>query len=104
MRPFSSYVAVVWSEPLSVVSQPRSFAASVSGVSRPCEASWPAVALPLLYSMTSGTSSPVSTILAFFWICSNVCFSTTTSTSGFSSSKISIALAQACPMADSSDS
>ncbi len=82
--------------------QPRDSASSVSGVIRPCEASWPAVALPLLYSITSGTSSPVRKMEAFFWICSKVWFSTFTVTSGCSSSKISIARAQAWPIADSS--
>ena len=52
--------------------------------------------------MTSGTSSPVSTILAFFWICSNVCFSTVTFTSGCLASNSSWAFFQAWPMADSS--
>ncbi len=60
------------------------------------------MALPLLYSMTSGTESPVSTILAFFWICSKVCASSFTVTSGCLALKISTALAQAWPMADSS--
>ena len=89
---------------MSALSQPRLEASSVRGSRRPWEASWPEVELPLLYSIMSGTSSPVSTILAFFWSCSKVCASFLTVTSGCFSLKISMARAQAWPMAESSAS
>ena len=68
-------------------------------VSRPCDASNPAVALPLLYSMMSGPWSELMIIPVFCWICSKALRSKSTCTFGCSALKISIAFSQAIPMA-----
>ena len=88
--PFSSYLAVVCSEGASLSSQPYSSTASVMSASRPWLASRPAVALPLLYSMTSGASLELSTWLAVERICSKLLSSNST-VAPVSSSKISMA-------------
>ncbi len=102
--PLSSYRQVVWRLGPSTLSQPRCCATGVRSVSRPWVESSPAVALPLLYSMTSGTSSELSTMGAVWRICSNPLISSCTLTSGCLASKRLIASAQAMPMAPSADS
>ena len=99
MTPRSSYRAVVCRLVDSFLSQPRVVATPVRSVSSPLEESRPAVALPLLYSITSGAASELRIIAAFCWICSNALRSNCTVTPGCSVLKISTALSQAMPMA-----
>lgn len=68
-------------------------------MSRPCLESSPAVALPLLYSMTSGASLELRTMGAVFWICSKPFSSNSTFTPGCFALNSLIASFQAMPMA-----
>src|SRR5690625_1837115 len=79
-------------------SQPYSATASSSGRSMPWLESSPAVALPLLYSRTSGAWSELSTWLAVWRICSKLRSSNST-VAPVSSSKTRIASSHAIPMA-----
>ena len=82
MTPLASYFAVTCRSGPSVLSQPCLVASGVRSVSRPCLDSSPAVALPLLYSMTSGALSELRIIDAFCWICSKLFSSNFTVTPG----------------------
>jgi hypothetical protein len=104
MTPRSSYFAVVARPPGSSLSQPRLVTSSLRSAIRPCLDSRPAVALPLLYSMRSGASSELSTMLAVFWICSKPFSSNSTFTPGCAASNFLIASAHALPMALSAPS
>lgn len=97
--PLASYLAVTWTFGLISLSQPRLVTSEVRSVSRPCLDSMPAVALPLLYSMTSGASLEFRTIGAVFWICSKPFSSNVTFTPGWVASNSLMASFQALPMA-----
>jgi len=97
--PRVSYRAVVCRLELSSLSQPRFVASAVRSVSSPCLDSSPAVALPLLYSITSGALSELRIIPAFCWICSKLFSSNFTVTPGCAALNWVIASFQAIPIA-----
>src|SRR5487761_541303 len=65
ITPFGLYLAVTWRPGESSLSHPYLLTSGVRSVSRPCLDSSPVVALPLLYSITSGTSEELRIIEAF---------------------------------------
>ncbi len=103
MTPLSVYFAVVCSDGASLSAQPYCATASEISLISPVEARKPAVALPLLNSMTSGAASVSSTWLAVFWICSND-FSSNSTFAPVSFSKTLMASAHALPIALSAPS
>src|ERR1039458_327870 len=98
MTPLASYLAVVCSDGASFLSQPYVFTAALRLVSRPWLDSSPAVALPLLYSMTSGAALEFSTWLDVERICSKLLASNLT-VAPVSCSNVLIAWFQAMPIA-----
>ena len=96
--PLASYFAVVCSDGASFLSQPYVFTAASRLVSRPWLEIRPAVALPLLYSRTSGAALEFRTWLDVERICSKL-FASNLTLAPVSFSNVLIAWFHAIPIA-----